>query len=83
MTRKENKQLYIELLSKVTSRFTAEYADKVKVARPDLKFSTITNVRYGRSPKLDVLIFMIRTDIPQFNIPEKFLKAEQELQPAA
>ncbi|GAA4434778.1 hypothetical protein GCM10023188_26140 [Pontibacter saemangeumensis] len=77
MTRKENKQLYMELLTKVTSKFTTEYADKVKVANPELKFSTITNVRYGRSPKLDVLIFMIRVDLPHFNIPEKFLKAEE------
>lgn len=76
MTRQENKQLYLELLNMVDSRFSSDYADKTKLANPTLKFSTIQNVRYGRSPKLDVLVFMIRIDIPGFIIPEKFTNSE-------
>jgi hypothetical protein len=83
MTRQENKQLYLELLNLVNDKFPSPFADRVKMANPTLNFSTINNVRYGRSPKLDVLIFMIRILIPGFIIPEKFIKAEQELKAAA
>lgn len=73
MTRQENKQLYLELLNMVDGKFSSDFADKAKLANPTLKFSTISNVRYGRSPKLDVLVFLIRIDIPGFIIPEKFV----------
>lgn len=83
MTRQENKQLYLELLNMVNDKFPSSFADRIKLANPTIKISTITNVRYGRAPKLDVLLFMIRVLIPGFMIPEKFIKAEQELQSAA
>jgi len=83
MTRQENKQLYLQLLNMVDGRFSSDYADKAKLANPLLKISTITNVRYARSPKLDVLIFLIRIDIPGFIIPEKFIEATSQLKATA
>lgn len=82
MTRQENKRLYLELLNMVDGRFSSDYADKAKLANPSLKIATITNVRYGRSSKLDVLIFLIQIDIPGFIIPEKFLQATSHLSAA-
>lgn len=79
MTRQENKQLYLELLNLVNDKFPSEFADRIKLADTTIKISTITNVRYGRSPKLDVLLFMVRELIPGFIIPDKFIQAEREL----
>lgn len=83
MTRQEKKQLYLELLNEVNDKFPQQFADRAKLANPTLSFATINNVRYGRSSRLDVLIFLIRLLIPTFIIPEKFLNAEKHYKPAA
>jgi hypothetical protein len=83
MTRQEKKQLYLELLGMVNDKFPQQFADKTKLANPTLTYATINNVRYGRSPKLDVLIFLIRLHIPTFMIPQKFIDAEVHFRTAA
>jgi hypothetical protein len=83
MTRQEKKQLYLELLGMVNDKFPSQFADKTKLANPTLTYATINNVRYGRSPKLDVLIFLIRLHVPTFIIPDKFTEAEKHFRQVA
>lgn len=83
MTRREKKQLYLELLNLVNAKFPQKFADRAKMAHPDISYATILNVRYGRSSRLDILIFLIQLLIPDFTIPEKFLEAEKYFTPTA